>query len=284
MSNQNPRFGDHGLPRAFLMSRKWLARQPPTRPIRLLASALRRLLLSGGSDAFDLEVFPGVRARIQPRSNRCEKAVLTGTQFWDAEERAALADAIREDIAARPFIFVDVGANVGFYSLYACGVARAYGRSIRVLAIEPDRENLSRLQTNVALNGFDEIAVLPAAVGEAAGRGSMAGGERNRGERRLVADGAGEVEVIGLGEALGRAGLTAVDCMKVDIEGHDLAALSAFFAQTPAESWPKMLIVEIGREGEKAMLDLCVRHGYALATRTKLNAIFTRGLSSRFGR
>jgi FkbM family methyltransferase len=271
-----PVFGHYRLPRLFVSVRRWIAGQPPTRPLRLLASALRRLLLSGGGDTFDIEIFPGVRARIHPRSNRCEKAVLTGTQFWDAQERAALGDAIRQSASHLPFVFVDVGANVGFYSLFACSAARACGRSIGVLAIEPDRENLSRLQTNIALNGFDEINVLAAGVGEAAGRGSMAGGERNRGERHLVANAAGEVRVVGLAEALGSAGLAAVDCMKVDIEGHDLAALSAFFATAPAESWPKMLIVEIGRDGEQPMSDLWVQNGYALQTRTKLNAIFRR--------
>jgi FkbM family methyltransferase len=244
--------------------------------MRLLASALRRLLLARGGDTYDVEIYPGVRARIYPRSNRCEKAVLTGTQFWDAEERAAVADAIGRSPALRPFVFVDVGANVGFYSLFACGVARAHKRAIRVLAIEPDRENLSRLQTNIALNGFEEVTVLPAAVGEAAGRGNMTGGERNRGERHLVVDGVGEVEVVALGEALGRAGLATVDCMKVDIEGHDFAVLEAFLASTSAESSPKMLIVEIGRDGEAAMSNLCTRHGYRLQARTKLNRIFVR--------
>jgi len=279
MTGAVPPFGRYAPPRGFLAARRWISRQAPGRATRLLASGLRRMLLAGGGDIFDIEVFAGVRARLHPRHNRCEKAVLTGTQFWDAEERSVLAGEISGAPTSRPFVFVDVGANVGLYSLFACGAARSRGRAIQVTAIEPDGENLRRLRTNAALNGFENIAVLPIAVGPTPGRGAMVGGESNRGERRLREAAGGDIDVMSLGGALAGAGLDRVDCMKVDIEGHDLAALGGYFGAAPTESWPKLLIVEIGRGGEPAMADLCTRHGYGLEIRTKLNAIYRRQVS-----
>lgn len=56
-------------------------------------------------------------------------------------------------------LFVDVGANVGIYSILAAEMG------CRVLAFEPDPANLVALRRNVALNGMENsITVIPKAV------------------------------------------------------------------------------------------------------------------------
>jgi FkbM family methyltransferase len=52
-------------------------------------------------------------------------------------------------------LFVDVGANVGSYSLLACGVAKANG-----IAIEPVPQTFQRLRKNVSLNQLEGRVVL----------------------------------------------------------------------------------------------------------------------------
>jgi len=47
-------------------------------------------------------------------------------------------------------LFVDVGANIGAYSILALG------RGANVIAIEPIPETYSRLRQNIALNGFND--------------------------------------------------------------------------------------------------------------------------------
>ena len=60
--------------------------------------------------------------------------------------------------------FVDVGANVGFYSLLMASAG------LRVLACEPSSANLRALRKAVELNGFgDRVTVLAAAVGSEQG-------------------------------------------------------------------------------------------------------------------
>ncbi|MDJ0931990.1 hypothetical protein [Breoghania sp.] len=66
--------------------------------------------------------------RLYPFANVCERRVLFTPQFFDAEERALLADHIRDDM-----IFVDVGANVGIYSLFVAGLV---GPEARIIAVE----------------------------------------------------------------------------------------------------------------------------------------------------
>ena len=74
-------------------------------------------------------------------------------------EPASLGLAMRL-MAARPGLFVDVGANFGWYT---CAVAAVVGST--VLSIEPDPENCALLRANVSRNGFRNVAVFSGAVG-----------------------------------------------------------------------------------------------------------------------
>ena len=94
---------------------------------RRLASVCNRLAGGKSGAAFDMEIFDGQRARLYPLSNYCEKRVFCSPQFWDPWERASLAEQIQGSNAS-PYTFLDVGANVGLYSLFALGVARRAGK------------------------------------------------------------------------------------------------------------------------------------------------------------
>jgi len=58
-------------------------------------------------------------------------------------------------------VFVDVGANVGIYSLYAAFLYPA----CRIIAIEPDMNNYIELVKNINLNGFKNIIPMNMAIG-----------------------------------------------------------------------------------------------------------------------
>jgi FkbM family methyltransferase len=62
-------------------------------------------------------------------------------------------------------LFVDIGANIGVYSLYAAIVRKA-----RVVAFEPEAQNFAALVRNVALNGLSErVSAWPYAIAAEAG-------------------------------------------------------------------------------------------------------------------
>ena len=65
-------------------------------------------------------------------------------------------------VAATPGLFIDVGANFGWYS---CAIATISGAT--VVAIEPDCANCAALRANLALNEFRNASVVNAAVGVA---------------------------------------------------------------------------------------------------------------------
>jgi len=60
-------------------------------------------------------------------------------------------------------LFVDVGANVGYYSLLA---AKRVGPGGSVVALEPSPSIAGLLRENIALNGFTNVEVMEAAVAE----------------------------------------------------------------------------------------------------------------------
>jgi len=56
----------------------------------------------------------GMRLRLHPRDNGCEKNLLFTPQMYEASELAVLSDEIAgAKSQGRSFAFVDIGANVG---------------------------------------------------------------------------------------------------------------------------------------------------------------------------
>jgi FkbM family methyltransferase len=131
--------------------------------------------------------------------------------------------------------FVDVGSNVGYYTLKA---ATDYGEDINIVAIEAHPENYKALCRNIACNGFTNIAAINKAVSENKGivtmSESLAFGYRTRFETYSInnnnsssitdASSSLQVECDTLDNIL--AGYK-VDLMKIDIEGAEVLALKA---------------------------------------------------------
>lgn len=234
----------------------------------------RNRALKGLNEPFDVEIEPGVKARLYPSQNRCEKRAFAGVQIWDAEERAALQNAV-QDTMDESFVFLDVGANVGLYSIYAHSYCRAAGKTPVIYAIEPGAGTADRLSDNLTASAA-KVQIIRAAISDAPGTGHLGGGETNRGEARLQDSEAGELVII---DTLARIalshGLTKIDALKLDIEGHDLKALTAFFEQAPKTLFPKLLILETGKDDASPLIDLCEAQGYALEGRYGLNAVMT---------
>lgn len=248
---------------------------------RWYVSLLRKTALAGLSGPFDITTPEGLNLRLHPFSNRCEKRMIAGSHLWDAPERAALVEAIHGKTSPDPFIFFDVGANVGLYSLTSWKAAKDAGKVLKAFAVEPDDTNAGRLCFNTQASHAD-IVHIPFAVGGSSGVGKAVGGERNRGEVRIAEadklsdndtdDGA--IIIKTLADIVDNQHVDEIDAMKVDVEGHDFAALEAFFQQARKTMWPKLLIIETGR-GPSKVLELCVANGYSLDRRTQINAILT---------
>jgi FkbM family methyltransferase len=253
--------------------RDWANGLPDNKPARWAMSLVRRGLLAGRSEPVDAAVFGNLHARLYPTTNRCEKRMFVGERTWDAEERAAIGATLAKADRSRPFVFVDGGANVGMYSLSTIAQARRLGWPIRVVAIEPDPTNLERLRDNLAASAAHEATVAPVALGAERGVARLEMNASNRGEVRLSEAGTVEVPLMPLADVLAERGIDHVDALKLDIEGHELPVLTAFFENAPKPLWPGLILLEVSKHGETPAYELCLKKGYTLAQRTRLNAL-----------
>jgi FkbM family methyltransferase len=283
-ATQHPPFGTYSLPRSHEWLRQQANRLPNGRAGRAGASLIRRFFTRRGLEAYDVEVFPSIRARLYPATNRCEKRVLAAAQFFDAQERAFLDRAVASS-ASNPFVFVDLGANVGLYSLSVLASARRHNRNAKLMAVEPDPVTRSRLLQNIAFSDANDQFIIEACgVGATRGTAAIVGHANNRGEHRLVTDtsnGAGApIDVLPLLDICHRHGITTIEALKIDVEGLDYDVLAAFFATAPKSLRPGHLIVEVGKtDANPAVVALCEKHGYHAIKRTKLNVILSRAES-----
>lgn len=126
--------------------------------------------------------------------------------------------------------FLDVGANIGYFTLL--GAARV-GPAGRVFAFEPNPGNVRQLRYNVRSNGFTNVEIHPLAVADkaqaflcygAAGTSlSLLVGEETRVTRDLRDLTPTAVRAVALDEHLGQ--LERLDVLKIDTDGSEPIAL-----------------------------------------------------------
>lgn len=174
--------------------------------------------------------------RWQSRPVLVDGLQLYATRLAEAGEQELRAALMHEIQGADAFI--DVGANVG---IYTCIVART-GKP--VLAIEPQRQNLSILARNIALNKLDRIEVLPVGLSEQSGVATLYGlGDVASLDAEWNATGASYRENVTLSTLdlvlAGRfAGARLV--IKIDVEGFEFEILrgaASTLARVPRPVW-----------------------------------------------
>jgi len=241
---------------------------------RRLAMALRHVALGFMKrEPVDLETF-GIRMRLYPYNNICEKRILFTPQYFDPQELELLEKRITDG-----FTFVDIGANVGWYSLF---VASRAGASARVLALEPQPEIFDRLTYNIRLNPFGTVKAVACAVADKTGELTLFLDRRNRGESSVKIVGSSpsdtlRVPAVTLLDLLQREGFARVDAVKLDVEGAEDLILAPFFRDAPVSLHPSLLILEDGRDKWQTDLPVLLeQHGYRLVLQTRLNLVYER--------
>ncbi len=122
-------------------------------------------------------------------------------------------------------VVVDVGANVGYFTLIA---AQLVGDGGKVWAFEPDPDAFELLRRNVELNGYKNVTLVPKALGSEPGTLKLFRHATNRGDHRTYDPGDGreavEVEVTTLDHYFADA--SRLDLIKMDIQGAECAVVA----------------------------------------------------------
>ena len=144
--------------------------------------------------------------------------------------------------------FLDVGANLGYYTALA---ARAVGPNGRVLAVEPDPDSFGYLEQTIAANAVGNVQAFPVAASDAPATLPLYISTDNRGDNRLYASGKArpQVEVAArpLDALLRENKIDTVDLIKIDVQGYEpkvIAGLRETITASPnltllTEFWPQ---------------------------------------------
>lgn len=241
-------------------------RLPATGLFRRLAFLLRKPVKNCGQACLDREIW-GLKLRLAVKGNLTEQRWLTMPNFHDAPEREALSAALHPGA-----VFLDVGANAGFYTFWA--LSQKYA-GLRVIAVEPTKVMLERMRHNLSTNGLtNSVTLCACAVTPTPCEVVIEEHAGNIGQTAVRAEGAGRrVPGRPLLDLLVEAGVTQVDAMKIDIEGFEVPVLEAFYQTAPRALWPRVVIGEIVGDGGEPLKRLLVSHGYRLKRATKMNGI-----------
>ena len=155
-------------------------------------------------------------------------------------------------------LFVDVGANVGTYTIWAAELGA------EVIAIEPAADTFALLEENVALNGYSVTAVC-AAAGDHCGTARFTSGLDSG--NSLAPDGPVVIELVTIDALIGDRRVAG---MKIDVEGFEIDVLRGA-ARALADrridliqiEWNGMSTQAVGADC-RPVAELLDRHGYRL--------------------
>lgn len=130
---------------------------------------------------------------------------------------------------------LDIGANIGLYSL---ALSRAVGGAGRVIAFEPDPDNASLLRKNLEANGCSNVTVMQEALGDESKDVKLYESDDNRGALS-TSDvlGVGEEHTIRVHMRRGDVVLAELGVQprvaKIDVEGAEPLVIAGLGAQLP---------------------------------------------------
>ena len=259
----------------------------------------RRMLSNSPIDTFQLaehflhsdEFKASHGGRVEPREIAFDGYVMyvspidqdVGNTVAKGQYEPHVAQVVRENLRAGD-TFVDVGANIGFFTSMA---AHLVGPGGRVFAVEPMDKNVQLICRTIVRNGFDHVVVHPYAASDRCRIVPLASGDRTS-NAEIPSDASRHratsfAQARPLDDLL--RGIDHIDLLKFDIEGHEMFAWEGFregIARTRplilTEFHPKCLRENAGIEPE-AYLALLFEYASSLEVLTGAKSCVCRTVS-----
>jgi len=144
--------------------------------------------------------------------------------------------------------FVDLGANEGWFSIYA---AECVGSTGKVYSIEPQNRLTNVIETNAKLNSLENIIVLNTAIGEREEYVNITlSPSLNSGSSSLVKNSRGlfwkkqKTKVQRFDKLFENEKINHIDLIKIDIEGYEFSAIKSMEKMLKAKQI-KAILVEL---------------------------------------
>jgi FkbM family methyltransferase len=174
------------------------------------------------ASARDMQSFPvGTTASIDAPRHRGLAGEVARMGGYELETTAICHALLRPGMVA-----IDVGANVGYFTVLFADIVGPQGR---VFSFEPCRSTCTILRHNVAKNGFRHVHIVHAAVTHTTGKIQLfysTSEERHSiGRSESTTEAAETVVAWTLDAYVDQFALSRLDLLKIDVEGADLDVL-----------------------------------------------------------
>jgi len=182
-----------------------------------------------------------LRLQVHDSRDKVISQRLRETGIWEPFETSLLLDLLQPGD-----VFVDVGANLGYFTVLAAARVGDHGR---VFAFEPDPDNFALLQANCLANGVDQrVCAVHGALAQHDGRGTLYLSEDNLGDHQIF-DISGtrrshSISLLNGGDYLGPRTLR-VDLLKIDTQGSEYAVVAGLLSYLQKLDAPPQIIVEL---------------------------------------
>ncbi len=239
------------------------------------AQIVRRYLIRSGSIPLDIEV-EGLNFRFYLSDNASEYKFAFMPWRFDKKERNFIKQRLRED-----GIFIDIGANIGIYTLTA---AKYLGKGGKIISFEPNPEAYERLRYNISCRSkeslYPDIEALNIGLSSKQENISLYLDEGNLGAGTILQTDSSQrtavtIKCCPLLSILEEKNIAEIDFLKIDIEGAEDKVLAPFFIQAPEQLFPKNIIIENSQQMWNVNLyEILTTYGYRIVFKTKMNTVF----------
>jgi FkbM family methyltransferase len=203
---------------------------------------------------------------------------------WDGYDPAAIRPWFQ--LATRARTIVDIGANIGVFSL----VGALANRSVECWAFEPMPETYQTLRRNVRCNPLARVHCLPCAVGASHDKAELFWDATRVNDAMatlypLHGTKSGEsnhrnVELVGIDEWADSIGLARLDLVKIDVERGEPAVLTGMH-DVLARDRPDLLVEVLDDLTATALRDVVTNFNYRPYLLTPFGAVAATDITPR---
>ena len=184
---------------------------------------------------------PALSVAVHAEGDQVVSAAIARDGLWEPFETRLIWDSLSPGS-----VFVDVGANLGYFTVLA---AARVGPDGQVFAFEPDPDNCSLLTRTLSENTLQErVSVEQAALGHVDADARLYLSEDNYGDHQIYPSGdrRRSMAIRCLrGDAYFADKTDAIDLVKVDTQGSEYAVLSGLIAFLRSQCGSPRLLVEL---------------------------------------
>jgi FkbM family methyltransferase len=187
-------------------------------------------------------------------------------------------------------IFIDIGANIGFYSQNIAATFNSTKFS-KIIAIEPNPVLVRRIEDNITLlettipNIKNRVIIENCAVGSSKEDIylDLNEGYGNARVKSKKSNTAIPIKMLSLLEIIKKNKIEYITNLKIDVEGYEDKALKPFFENAPSELFPQNIVIEYTSQSEwedKKFIKYLLEKGYKEVIKTRGNLCLSLNVGS----